>query len=103
MRGTTSVTAESADPEAGSVIDSVPADETSGTTTSSVMTVRPVRDTSTRAGLPSVTLRALGRPSTRASRTRIPAGTCTLAHPCFRTSIERRACPVIVSPLIRSS
>ena len=97
VRGTISVTAESAEPDAGSVIDSVPPDATSGTTTSSVSVERPVRESSTRAGLPSVTLSGVGRPSMRASRTSIPVGTCTLAHPCFSTSIASRAWPVTVS------
>ena len=41
MRGTISVTAESADADAGSVIDSMPPEDAIGTTTSSAMTARP--------------------------------------------------------------
>jgi hypothetical protein len=65
---------------------------------------RPVREIITRGGVPgSITLSVVGRPSRRASRTKRPAGTCTVTHPCLRTSIVSRAWPVTVSPTARRS
>ncbi len=52
-RGTVKVTAESADADGGSVIDSRPPEEAIGVTISSAMIARPLRETSTRGGVPS--------------------------------------------------
>ena len=101
MRGTVNVTAESADPDGGSVIDSLPADEASGTTTSSASVARPVLAIRTRGGFPSTS--AVRCPSSRASRTSSPGGTWMLTHPCFNTSIVRRTSPLTVSPVTRSA
>ena len=100
MRGTISVTADNADADAGSVIDSMPLAASIGTTISSASVERPGRETSTRGGLPSTS--AVGRPSRRAPRTSSPDGIWMLTHPCFKTSIVNRASPVTVSPFTRS-
>ena len=71
-RGTVKVTAERADADGGSVIDSRPPEDAIGVTISSVMTARPLRETSTRGGVPSTS--AVGRPSSLAPRTSMPAG-----------------------------
>ena len=101
MRGTINVTADNADPDGGSVIDSLPADDASGTTTSSASVARPVLPMRTRGGLPSTS--AVRRPSMLASRTSRPEGTWTATHPCFNTSIVSRTSPLTVSPDTRSA
>ena len=73
VRGMISVTAESADPDAGKIIESLPADDASGTTTSRVSVDRPAFEISTRGGVPATS--AVRWPSSRASRTSRPEGT----------------------------
>jgi hypothetical protein len=101
VRGTVSVIDETAEDEGGSVIDSRPPDASTGMTTSSASTERPLREMSTRGGVPSTS--AVGRLSRSAPRTSMPAGTWMLTQPCLITSTVRRASPVTVSPLTRSS
>ena len=116
IRGMTSVTADNADAGAGNIMDSVPAEDVSGTTTSSVSVARPVREMRRRGRLSTgeagprtgtavgAVTSLVGRPSRRASRTSTPGGVCTLTQPSLRTSIVSRACPVTTaSPARRRS
>jgi hypothetical protein len=91
LRGSTSDAREIGAVDEGSAIDSVPADEASGMTMSSVSTTRPARDSSTCGGGPSTS--DTGCPSIRASRTINPAGICTRVQPSRSTSIVSSARP----------
>ena len=89
VRGIASATADSADEEEGSVIDSAPAALVTGTTTSSVSVARPGREISTRGGVPLTIV--VWRPSRRASRTRMPWRDLH-AHPALLQHVHGEAC-----------
>ena len=101
LRGSVSVARVIGEAEAGRAIDSVPAEEASGMTTSSVSTTRPARESSTCGGGPSTS--ETGCPSRRASRTIRPAGICTGVQPSRSTSIVTSARPAIDSASMRRS
>ena len=99
--GTASAAREMGAADGGMVTDSVPADAATGSTTSSVRTERPARDSRTWGG--GLSTSDTGRPSSRASRTISPAGICTRVQPSRRTSIVSSARPLTESLSTRSS